>query len=100
VHVVRGDTVTLPYSLGMDIIGYEVWFAAKTSPADDTYAIGPMEVTDSVLEGPEGTGFIELSASDTDAAPRRYYAEIELRAAGKVLTPLRFFLWIDPDVIR
>ncbi len=100
VHVVRGDSVSIPYSAGMGLTGWQVWFAAKANPADSAYAVGPVDITAQVTDPVAGTGLIGLSASDTDVTPRRYYAELELRSQGLVRTPLRFYLWIDPDVVR
>lgn len=53
------------------------------------------------MTGPEvGGGLINLTPSDTGIQPRRYFAEVELRGQGETRTPLRFFLWVDADVIR
>lgn len=100
VHVVRGDSAAVPYSAGMDLTGWEVWFGAKANPADGSYAVPLREITVYVTGPATGGGLINLSPADTDVTPRRYYAEIELRKEGYVNTPLRFFLWIDADVIR
>jgi hypothetical protein len=100
VHVVRGDSAAVPYSAGADLTGWEVWFGAKANPADGSYAVPLREITSYVTDPATGGGLINLSPSDTDVTPRRYYAEIELRKEGYVNTPLRFFLWIDADVIR
>jgi len=100
VHVVRGDSAAVPYSAGADLTGWEVWFGAKANPADGSYAVPLREITSYVTDPATGGGLINLAPSDTDVTPRRYYAEIELRKEGYVNTPLRFFLWIDADVIR
>jgi len=100
VHVVRGDSVVVPYQAGVDLTGREVWFGAKANPADTAYAIGPVDVTAYVTDPVNGTGLINLSTYQTDITPRRYFAEIELRNGSQVLTPLRFYLWLDPDVLR
>jgi len=100
VHIVRGDSVAVPYSIGKDITGWTVWFGAKANPADAEYAVPLREITLYVTDPVEGSGLISLSTADTSAPPRRYYAEIEIRRADEVNTPLRFSLWIDPDVVR
>jgi hypothetical protein len=100
VHVVRGDSVAIPYQAGVDLTGWEVWFGAKANPADTTYSIGPVNITGFITDTASGTGLINLTSSQTDVTPRRYFAEIELRNGEQVLTPLRFYLWLDPDVLR
>ncbi|MBI5189110.1 MAG: hypothetical protein HZA22_00350 [Nitrospirae bacterium] len=100
VHVVRGDSVAMPYSAGKDISGWSVWFGAKANPADEEYALPLRDITSYVTDASTGGGLISLAASDTDVQPRRYHAEVELRKAGEVNTPLRFYLWVDSDVIR
>jgi hypothetical protein len=100
VHVLRGDSVSIPFSIGKDITGWTVWFAAKAYTTDTDYAVQLREVTASVTDPSTGSGLINLSTTDTDMPPRRYQAELELRKAGSVNTPLRFNLWIDADVIK
>jgi hypothetical protein len=100
VHVVRGDSVSIPYSVGKDITGWTVWFGAKASTTDTDYAVPLREITASVTNSSAGSGFVNLSTSDTNLLPRRYQAELKMRKAGAVNTPLRFNLWIDADVIR
>jgi len=100
VHVVRGDSVAIPYTIGRDITGWTVWFGAKANPSDTVYSIPLREVTAYVTSPATGGGLINLSTADTSATARRYYAELEIRKAGEVNTPLRFYLWVDADVIR
>jgi hypothetical protein len=100
VHVIRGDSVSVPYSIGKDITGWTVWFGAKASTSDVDYAVPLREVTASVTDASTGSGLVDLSTVDTDIMPRRYQAELEIRKDGSVNTPLRFYLWIDADVIR
>lgn len=100
VHVVRGDSAVVPYSIGKDIGGWTVWFGAKAAPGDEPYAVPLREITGYVTDSPTGAGLIDLATSDTALPPRRYQAEVEIRRGPEVLTPLKFNLWIDPDVIR
>lgn len=48
VHVVRGDSVSIPYTIGKDITGWTVWFGAKAYTTDTDYAVPLREVTASV----------------------------------------------------
>lgn len=100
VHVFRGDSVSIPFSIGKDLTGWTVWFGVKANPADTDYAVPLREVTASVTDPSTGTGLINLSTADTDVPSKRYQAEMEIRKDGAVNTPLRFYLWIDSDVIR
>jgi hypothetical protein len=100
VHVTRGDSVSIPYSIGKDITGWTVWFGAKANPADTAYAIPLKEVTASVTAGATGSGLINLSTTDTAVTIKRYYAELEIRNGSSVNTALKFYLWIDNDVVR
>ena len=100
VHVVKGDSVSLPYSTGTDITGWTVWFGAKANPSDSTYTAPLREITGDVTDAAHGGGLIKLSTADTAIACRRYFAEVEIRKAGQVNTALKFYLWIDADVIR
>lgn len=100
VHVVRGDSVAVPYDLDVDLTGWDVWFGAKANPADEAYAVGPLDITAYVTDAPNGGGLINLTPEYTAVVPRRYFAEIELRKTGEVNTPLRFYLWVDADVVR
>jgi hypothetical protein len=100
VHVVRGDSVAIPYSIGQDITGWTVHFGAKANPSDDTFAIGPKDVTIYVTDEANGSGVITLDTAETSVQPRRYSAELEIRNGPSVNTALRFRLWVDPDVIR
>lgn len=99
VHVFRGDSVSIPFSIGKDITGWTVWFGAKAYPADTDYAVPLREVTASVTDPSTGTGLINLSTIDTYIQSKRYVAELEIRKADAVNTPLRFNLWIDSRVI-
>jgi len=99
VHVVRGDSVAIPYTVGEDITGWTVYFAAKANPSDDNYAIGPIDVTAGVTDASTGS-LVNLDTTDTAILPRRYSAELEIRNGQSTNTPLRFRLWVDPDVIR
>ena len=100
VHVTRGDSVAIPYSVGKDITGWTAWFGAKANPADTAYAVPLREVTAYVTDPGTGSGLINLGTADTSAAARKYQAELEIRKAGEVNTALKFNLWIDADVIR
>jgi len=97
---VRGDSVAIPYTVGEDITGWTVYFAAKANPSDDNYAIGPIDVTAGVTDASTGSGLVNLDTTDTAILPRRYSAELEIRNGQSTNTPLRFRLWVDPDVIR
>ena len=100
VHVVRGDSVSFPYSIGKNVTGGTLWFGAKASLSNTGYAIPLREVTSGVTDAASGTGLVNLSISDTSISAKRYYAELEMRRPGEVNTALRFYLWIDQDVIR
>jgi hypothetical protein len=100
VHIVRGDSVAIPYSVGIDLTGWEVWFAAKAGPADNVYVIEPRSITAYETNPLTGGGLINLTTADTSVPARKYVAEVELRRGAEVKTPLRFYLWIDQDVIH
>ena len=100
VHVVRGDSVSIPYSIGKNVTGGTLWFGAKAGLSDNGYAVPLRDVTSGITDPSTGTGLIKLSVSDTTVSARRYYAEVEMRRPGEVNTVLKFYLWIDQDVIR
>lgn len=100
VHVVHGDSLTIPYSIGKDVSGWTLWFGAKASLSNTGYSIPLREITSGVTDPSTGSGLINLSVTDTTVPARRYYAEIEMRKPGSVNTVLKFYLWIDQDVIR
>ena len=100
VHIVRGDSVSIPYSIGKNITGWTVWFGAKANPSDDGYSVPLRDITAYVTNVSQGAGLVSLSSADTAVTLRRYFAEVEIRKAGEVNTVLKFHLWVDPDVIR
>jgi len=100
VHITRGDSAAIPYNFDMDISDWSVWFGAKIKPTDTTYAISKRDITADVTDVLTGAGLVNLSTADTAITAKRYYAEIEIRKAGAVNTKLRFYLWIDQDVVR
>ena len=100
IHIVRGDSVAIPYNVGKDITGWSVWFGAKASPADAAYTVPLREVTADITAAASGAGLIRLSTADTGIPPRKYFGEMEIRKGADVSTPLKFNLWVDPDVIR
>jgi len=99
-HIVRGDSVSIPFSIGKDLTGWTVWFGAKANASDEGYAVPLRDITAYVTDPANGSGLINLSAQDTDVPPRRYQAELEIRNGQEINTPLRFYLWVDADVIR
>jgi hypothetical protein len=100
VHVTRGDSVAIPYSIGKDLTGWTVWFGAKTTPEDSAYALAPRDITAYVTDPSTGSGLISLSTADTDLAVRKYAAEVEIRNGTDVNTVLKFNLLIDAGVIN
>ncbi len=100
VHVTRGDSVAIPYSIGKDLTGWTVWFGAKATPADITYALTPRDITTYVTNPSTGSGLISLSTADTDLPVRKYAAEVEIRNGTDVNTVLKFNLLIDAGVIN
>lgn len=100
VHVTRGDSVAIPYSIGKDLTGWTVWFGAKATPADITYALSPRDITTYVTNPSTGSGLISLSTADTDLPARKYAAEVEIRNGTDVNTVLKFNLLIDAGVIN
>ena len=100
VHVTRGDSVAIPYSIGKDLTGWTVWFGAKATPEDSTYAIQPRDITTYLTNPSTGSGLISLSTADTDLPVRKYAAEVEIRNGTDVNTVLKFNLLIDAGVIN
>jgi hypothetical protein len=100
VHVTRGDSVSIPYSIGKDLTGWTVWFGAKATPADSTYALTPRDITAYVTDPSIGSGLISLSTADTGLPVRKYAAEVEIRNGMDVNTVLKFNLLIDAGVIN
>jgi hypothetical protein len=100
VHVTRGDSVSIPYSIGKDLTGWTVWFGAKATPADTTYALTPRDITAYVTNSSTGSGLISLSTADTALPVRKYAAEVEIRNGTDVNTVLKFNLLIDAGVIN
>lgn len=100
VHVTRGDSVSIPYSIGKDLTGWTVWFGAKATPADTTYALAPRDITTYVTYPSTGSGLINLSTADTDLPVRKYAAEVEIRNGTDVNTVLKFNLLIDAGVLN
>ncbi|MGC2424130.1 MAG: hypothetical protein WA666_07260 [Nitrospirota bacterium] len=100
VHVTRGDSVAIPYSIGKDLTGWTVWFGAKATPEDGTFAILPRDITTYVTDPSTGSGLISLSTADTGLPVRKYAAEVEIRNGTDVNTVLKFNLLIDAGVIN
>jgi hypothetical protein len=100
VHVTRGDSVAIPYSIGKDLTGWTVWFGAKATPTDIAYALTPRDITTYVTNPSTGSGLISLSTADTDLPVRKYAAEVEIRNGTDVNTVLKFNLLIDAGVIN
>ncbi|MHB8174672.1 MAG: hypothetical protein ACYDFU_09480 [Nitrospirota bacterium] len=100
IHVTSGDSVSIPYSTGSDLTGWTVWFGAKATPEDDTYAILPRDITAYVTNPSTGSGLISLSTADTDLPVRKYSAEVKIKNGTNVNTVLKFTLFIDASVIN
>jgi hypothetical protein len=100
VHVTRGDSVSIPYSIGKDLTGWTVWFGAKATPADSAYALTPRDITAYVTDLSTGSGLISLSTADTGLPVRKYAAEVEIRNGTDINTVLKFNLLIDAGVIN
>jgi hypothetical protein len=100
VRIVRGDSMDISYSLGKNLTGCTVWFAAKASPGSTAYAMPLREITASVSDIANGSGLIPIAITDTALAVGKYTAEVEVRATGKNNTVMRFDIYIDQDIIR
>ena len=99
-HIVRGDSVAIPFSIGRDITGWEVWTGGKVSPGSTEYVIEPRNISSDMTDLLTGSGLIKLSTSDTDYSGKRFQQEIELRRGDEVSTALRFPIVVTQDIIR
>lgn len=103
VEVVRGDTVSIPYDLTVDMTSKKLYVAAKKQAGDSTYMIAVTEITSSITDAAEGQGVIPLtSAMLTVLPPQTYDAELEMRDDDGVSSPitvLKFTLKVVEQVI-
>lgn len=98
VQVRRGETISIPYDLGADYVGYTPWFGARLGIDSATYAIAPR----AVRKVTNRTGFIDLVPSDL-AAQGNLSGELEIRKDSdptQVLKPCSFMLQVKKAVIR
>jgi hypothetical protein len=93
----RGDTPTVPFSLGADYTGWTAHFGARRAPVDAEYSMEERECT--WLDAAAGQGTFELTAEDT-ATVGVHHAEIELRNGDKTLTAMAFRINVLQDVVR
>jgi len=100
IHVMHGDSVAIPFTISKDLTGYTVWFGVRANPTDASYAITARNITTDLTDVTHGSGLINLTTTETAIAPKKYFAEVEIRKAGSVNTVLRFYLWIDSDIIH
>jgi hypothetical protein len=103
VEVVRGDTVSIPYDLTVDLTAKKLYFAAKKQAGDPVYMIDVTDITSSVTDAAEGQGVIPLtSAMLTGLPPQTYDAEMEMRDGDGIsipITVLKFKLKVVEQVI-
>ena len=102
VEVVRGDTVSIPYDLTVDMTGKKLYFAVKKKAGDSVFAIDTKEITSSITDAAEGQGVIPLLTAELDIAPASYDAEVEMRnndGSSNPLTVLKFQLKVVEQVI-
>lgn len=88
--IIRGDTVSLPFTVDMDLTGCTVFFTAKptiSDAVDDSDAT--IEVTVTEHDDPtNGITTIPLSSSDTNVAPGTYYYDIQIKDGDGNITSI------------
>lgn len=97
ITIKRGDTYRLVFSLGRDCTNWTAWFGAKKRSIQTTYDMALRLVNYS--DQGAGTGYIDLSASDT-ALAGTYYGELELRNGISRNTPECYIFTIVDDIVR
>lgn len=100
--LIRSDSVTLPFTVDMDLTGATVFFTAKptiSNAVDDSDSVISVEVTDH--SNPEGgVTSIPLSSSDTNVAPGEYYYDIQIKKGSEVTSiPVRKLI-VYGDITR
>lgn len=102
--IIRQDTASITLTLsGIDLTGATVFFTAKptiSNSADDSDATIEKTVT-SHSDPENGETVIELTSSDTDVTPGKYYYDIQIKNAdGSIVSiPVRI-LQIFGDITR
>lgn len=108
---VRGDTqeylITLTDSSDepLSLDGVDVRFTAKRHYADaEPFMSKSIDDGVTVTDPSSGQVVVRIEAGDTDGAPdheARYFYDVELTfASGDIITPLRGYLTVVPDVTR
>ena len=87
-EVVRGDTVSIPYNLTVDMTSKRLYFAAKKKAGDPTYSIAVKEITSSISDAGEGQGVIPLLSAELGIADGDYAAEVEMRDSDGLSNPI------------
>lgn len=98
VQVRQGETVSIPYDLGADYVGYTPWFGARLGVDSTAYAIAPR----AARKITNRTGFIDLVPADL-ATLGNLSGELEIRKDSdptQVLKPCSFILKVKKAVIR
>lgn len=88
--IIRGDTVSLPFTVDMDLTGATVYFTAKSTisnSADDSDKVIQVEVTNHD-DPTNGVTTIPLSSTVTNVAPGTYYYDIQIKDVGNNITSI------------
>lgn len=102
VEVVRGDTVSIPYDLTVDMTSKKLYFAAKKKAGDSNFSIATKEITSSIISASDGTGVIPITTAELGIAVNDYDAELEMRdddGSSSPITVLKFTLRVVEQVI-
>ena len=100
-EIVAGDTVSIPYDIDTNLTGKKIYFAAKASESDTTYAIAVKEITSYLTDVVNGLGTIPLISAETILTAGIYKAELEIRNTDGTspVTAMKFDLRVKAQVI-
>jgi len=88
--IIRGDTVSLPFTVDMDLTDCTVYFTAKSTisnSADDSDAVMSVTVTDH-NDPTNGVTTIPLTSTTTNVTPGTYYYDIQIKDGDGNITSI------------
>jgi len=94
--LIRGDSIILPFMLGVNYTGWIPYFGIKKTLEDTEYALEPKELT--WVDATTGSALIPLSTTETDLIGE-YVGEVELRYTDSKVTALRYHFNFVQDAV-
>lgn len=99
IELKQNSTADIAYSVSSDLSGYEVFFGVKDRYRDTAFAIAEKDITADLTNASTGTGFIKLTAEETNIEDGDYIGELKVTKTGIKTRPIEFKIKILPSIL-